>query len=137
MTILNSNIYRTLLSSQHGSNDELFQCAPGAITAQARINDPENDQTTSSNIIPSIQRNNIIGRRGRSFPTISPLGQSHLFVDRIELPFPGVIVKERTMVETIVIGTVGFRVTGRCQYGHLVAVYRVTTIEMFHLVGDL
>lgn len=37
---------------------------------------------------------------------------SHLFVDRCELPLPGSIVEEGTVIESIIVRTVGFRVTG-------------------------
>lgn len=41
------------------------------------------------------------------------------------------------MIESVIVGTVSLRVTGRCQDRHLVPIYRVTSIKVFHLVRHL
>lgn len=64
-------------------------------------------------------------------------GETHLIVDSFELPFPGVIVKKRSVIVAIVVGAVSLSVTRRRKHSHFVTVYRVAAIEMFHLVCDL
>lgn len=65
------------------------------------------------------------------------LHNSHLFVDRRELPLPRVVIEEGTVIESIVVGAVRLRVAGRSQYRHLVTINSVTSVEVFHLIGNL
>lgn len=62
---------------------------------------------------------------------------TRLFVDRVKLPLPCVIVEEWSMVEPVVVGTVRLCVTRRREDGHFVSIDRVTPVEVFHLVRHL
>jgi len=65
------------------------------------------------------------------------LHNSHLFVNRCELPLPRVVIEEGTVIESIVVGAVCLRVAGRSQYRHLMTIYSVTSVEMFYFIGNL
>jgi len=48
-----------------------------------------------------------------------------------------VIIEEWTVIESIVVGAVRFRVAGWGQYRHFVTIYGVTPVKVFHLIGHL
>jgi len=48
-----------------------------------------------------------------------------------------VIIEKWTVIESIVVGTVCFRMAGWGQYCHFVTIYGVTPVKVFHLIGHL
>lgn len=62
---------------------------------------------------------------------------TNLFVDCVKLPFPCMIVQERSMIESIVVGTVSLGVTRWCQDSHFMTIYSITSIKVFHFICHL
>lgn len=60
------------------------------------------------------------------------MNTTYVFVDFLELPRPSHVVQKWAMVVAMIVRTVRLRVIGRRQYGHLVAIDSVGTIEMLH-----
>lgn len=58
-------------------------------------------------------------------------------VNRDELPRPSVVVEERTVIETVIVGRVSFSVVGWSQHRHFVPVHAVVSEKEFHLLGNL